>query len=214
VSVAAFLDLVQRRVQAGSGSDLWHLLEDPVEMREWWKVAQGQMQAAGIRHAVIGGVAVIRYMPQRETRDLDFGVAVQDAPVVRQRVAALGWKYVGPLRAGTYGGSAWDTPQGNHVDILYLPDALAQELLAAAEDNRFDGMPTATLSHMVLLKLESGRGQDVTDVMRMMGHRSDAEVAQVRRFLVAHRYPDMEDYDQTVLLGRLEYGKPRRKRRG
>ena len=44
----------------------------PCRIEAWWDAVEGAL--AAVPHAVIGGVATAKYMPQRATLDLDLAV--------------------------------------------------------------------------------------------------------------------------------------------
>jgi hypothetical protein len=78
--------------------------------------------------------------------------------------------------------------------------------VASAQCNLGWGLPLATLSHLVTLKLLAGRAQDGADITRMLGHQDELTIQSVRA--VVRKVlgdAEIEDLDQLIELGRLEY---------
>lgn len=207
------VSVARRRAAPGSGSDLHGLLGEDRDMPRWWREAE--ISLTPYPHAVIGAVAANEYMPARQTLDIDLAIAVTDQAAVRAHLMLHGWRWTGalemrpPLR-----GDAFVTAAGQPVDVIALPARFAPAL-AAAQRHRVDGMPMATLPWLVALKLHAGRMQDLADIGRMLGHQSAQMLAAVRHVVRASGATpeDMEDFEQVVALGRLEYGSGRRRAR-
>jgi hypothetical protein len=161
-------------------------------------------------YAVIGAVAANQYMPERTTTDIDFAITNQDQPVIESALTAAGWRKGHALNLNPpLSGWAWSSPQGFTADLLTVPGSWGQRLVETASHNLVGGLRMATLPHLVVLKLFSGRMSDVGDIGRMLGHQPPDTIAVVRA-LVAKLLPavDLEDLDQIIELGRLEYGPP------
>ena len=209
----AFLSLVVRRAHPGTGSDIWGLLWEDKDVERWWIEANEALK--GTPHAVVGGVAAGFYMPQRFTKDLDFVVATADGAGLRVELLRRGWRLTGSLANlhPPVSGLGFRTPDGHDVDVLMLPPRYARPMVNSAARNKMGGMPMATLPWLTFLKLLAGRGQDTADVSRMLGHLTDEELAPTRRLVSKYLHGHVQDLDQMIELGRLEYGRPRRKRR-
>ncbi len=152
--------------------------------------------------ATVGAVATRHYMPERATADLDVMVAGPDAPEARKRLAAAGYRYVHDL---TVGGSTWQTPEGVALDVLEAVQPWAKTALAEAQTNRdLQGLPVLPLAFLVLMKLQSGRVQDLGDVTRMLGQADEDSLGRVREVVRAYEPQAVEDVEQMILLGRLE----------
>src|SRR5207247_9336778 len=108
----------------------------------------------------------------RATSDLDIVVTASDSTGVRERLRAASFHYIGELATG---GSTWRAPGGVIVDALESSDRWLAAALAGAQQNLdIQGQPVLPLPYLVLMKLASGRAQDVADVSRMLGLASDA----------------------------------------
>jgi hypothetical protein len=71
-----------------------------------------------------------------------------------------------------------------------------------------DGLPYIALPYLVLMKLASGRMQDLADIGRMLGGAEPAGMDEVRRIMVRYRPRDLEDVENMRRIGQLEYGEP------
>jgi hypothetical protein len=164
----------------------------------------------GLPYAVIGAVAANQYMPARTTADIDFAIAQEDEVAVTQALRAAGWKR-GPalgLRHPLTGWS-WSTATGSPADVISVPGPWGRLVVADAARNLRSGLPTATLPHLVALKLLAGRVNDSADITRMLGHQDATTIETVRQLVSKVLSPeDLEDLDQLIELGRLEYGPP------
>jgi hypothetical protein len=161
-----------------------------------------------VPRAVIGAVAANRFMPPRQTRDLDFAVCDRDEAAAGASLEAAGWQRVRPLPLRPpITGFAWHAADGAPVDVITVPGVWGRELVDTAMASREGGAPFATLPHLILLKMIAGRTVDGGDIARMLGHQDALTLEAVR--LVARRVlgpEELQDLDQLIELGRLEYG--------
>ena len=163
-----------------------------------------------VPHAIIGAVAANRFMPPRQTMDIDFAIAQRDVDVASETLRAAGWhsqhdRVVRPPLAGV----AWQSADDRPVDVIIVPGRWGEALVDSAMANRADGLPMASLPHLVILKMIAGRTTDAGDIARMLGHQDAITIEAVRT--VARRVlqePELADLDQLIELGRLEYGPP------
>ena len=86
------------------------------------------------------------------------------------------------------------------LDRTWVRDALE----AAVRDDA--GHPFVALPYLVLMKLESGRLQDLADISRMMGCADEAGLSGTRRLIARYRPQDAEDLERMIRLGKLEHG--------
>ncbi|MDX6718616.1 MAG: hypothetical protein QOJ63_870 [Solirubrobacteraceae bacterium] len=135
------------------------------------------LNEAGIRYVVVGGLAVIRHGAVRATKDVDAAVATDDENLARLDALIQRWRATSPdgtplrrsdLRAG--GALALRTPHCL-VDILseqLLPAPFA-DVLARSDRKRIDGVeaPICSLADLVAMKRASGRGSDDLDLERL-----------------------------------------------
>jgi hypothetical protein len=161
-----------------------------------------------VPRAVIGAVAANRFMPPRQTGDVDFAICDRDEAAAGTALKAAGWRPVRPLLLRPpMSGFAWQAADGTPVDLLTVPGVWGRELVETAMASREGGPPFATLPHLVLLKMIAGRTVDGGDIARMLGHQDALTLEAVRS--VAHRVlgpEELADLDQLIELGRLEYG--------
>ncbi len=157
-------------------------------------------------YAVVGAAAVRAYMPERMTSDLDVAISSSDSEEARTRLRAAGYVYGGELAIG---GSTWTTPERFPVDVIELDTPYAREAIAAAQRNRDAfGQPVMPLAYLILLKLESGRTQDIADISRMLGQADEAALDAVRRAVMEFSPDAAEDIESLITLGRLEMEQP------
>ena len=155
----------------------------------------------GVPFVVVGAMAARLYMPERMTQDIDVLVLVDDLEACERQLQQAGCRKIGEL---TIGGASWELPDGAELDVIasdapWARLAFAEPVMAGA------GLPTISLPYLVVMKLLSGRAQDIADLTRMLGAADDAELEQVRT-IVSEYVPDaVEDVESMVVLGRMEY---------
>lgn len=196
----SFLAISARRQRPGSGSDLVGLMRGRRIVATWWQRAEQAL--SGIPHAAVGAVAAAAYMPQRLTQDLDLAVAITDVARAEAALAAAGWRRTSSLAIG---GSAWQLPTGERLDLLAIDEPWGAEALASAKRAGLGDLPVLPLPYLVWMKLRAARPQDLADVARMTAFASADALAATRA--VVHRYgkaEDVEDLEQIIALGRLE----------
>lgn len=199
------IELSRRRQRAGAGSHLLRLMQE-VQIMDWWKRVEADLSRGGVHHAIVGGVAANQYMPPRETADIDIAVVVTARKEAEQWLASLGWERTGPLAMADREGTAWVTPDGRHVDLIFVPTDWGGQAIREARDNPIDGLPILPLAYLVLMKLEASRLTDTGDIARMLGHQTDEALDGVREVIRRHgRTQDVEDLESIIELGRLEY---------
>ncbi len=156
----------------------------------------------GLRWALIGGIALRAYAPERMTLDVDILIHERDAPAAREAFIASGYRITGEL---SIGGFSAEKPDSMPVDVVardepWLGDALA--------DLRRDpeGHPVLARPYLTLLKLEAGRTQDLADIQRLLATTPDAERASTRNLIERHAPDLVEDFDALATLSDLEFG--------
>lgn len=194
------IDVARRRQRLGSGSLLE--LTDWSDMRHWPDLTN---VLTGLRWAIAGAVATRMYMPERATGDVNVAVLAPDVPVAEERLFAAGYVRLGTL---SIGGSTWRAPSGEEIDLITVENQRWNVALAAASPNADpNGSPVLTLPYLVLMKLESGRLQDVADVTRMLGFADDESIAGVREVIRQYSPEMSEDLESMIELGKLEHEK-------
>lgn len=132
------------------------------------------LNRAGVRYVLIGGIALIRHGVVRATRDVDavLDPARDNLEALRRRVAEWGATRPdgspvvdGDLQAGR--SIYLSTPHGE-LDFLAepLPPLTYAELAARAESRRVDGIvaPICSLADLVALKRIAARERDLADL--------------------------------------------------
>ena len=172
------MDLTKRQVtffrvrEGSSGPDLKPVAE-AVSEKVWRAMidASESLRSLGIRHALVGGLAVGAYGWPRATRDVDF--LVDDSAFVQTESGVLMLRAGMPVQA-----------HGIAIDTISVRDD-ERHLLAAIEAAEIsEGVPVAPLEALVYLKLASPRSQDRQDVFNLV--RAGADLSLVRRYLSAH----------------------------
>jgi hypothetical protein len=134
--------------------------------------ASKELSALGIRHAIVGGIAVGAHGAARATKDVDFLVNQEDA---FSGVTVLSFKAGVPIAVR---GVVVDylTPEGNQH-----PELLRQALIDAPVS---EGVPVVPLEALIVLKLQAARRRDLDDVSRLC-ETADVE-DHIRKYLQVH----------------------------
>src|ERR1051326_5044499 len=195
---ARILDIVRRRQKPGAGSSP-EFLRRRSAVKQWPDLT-GVLSS--IRWATVGGVATRHYAPERTTIDLDVLVEHTARSKVHQQLQAAGYRYLGELPIG---GSPWSAPDGPRLDVIETAEPWAASALEQAQQNRdLQGLPVLPLPYFTLMKLRSGRGQDVADLMRMLGQANQSQLDAVRDVVRRYEPDSLEDVESMTTLGRME----------
>jgi hypothetical protein len=194
-----FLALAWRRHRsAGAGSSAALLAARTSRVR--WPDLREVLQA--IPWAVCGAVATRLYMPERATADLDVLIHTTSRPAAHRLLETHGFVQQGDLGIG---GSTWRAPDGVEVDVIERGDPWVAEALERARVNRdAQGLPILPLPYQVLMKLQASRGQDLADLMRMLGGADAHALGEVREVVRRYAPRDEPDLQSLVELARLE----------
>jgi hypothetical protein len=161
-------------------------------LRDWF---------GSIPFAIVGGLATRLYMPARMTIDVDILVDEAHLPRLADALRAAGCILIGPLAIG---GNTWQLPDGRPLDVIPARDAWARQALAAPRQGP-DGLPYLDLPYLVLMKLKSGRVQDLADISRMLGPLDNPALHRIRTLIAPFLNPqDCEDLASLATLGRIE----------
>ena len=147
-------------------------------------VASAALTRAGVRHLVVGGLAVAAHGYPRSTKDVDFLVGDEafehhDGGVVTMRPGV-------PIQVA-----------GVVVDFLSI-DA-SEPYLEAAVRASGDIAPATVL---VYLKLKSPRAKDRADLVELV--KADLEVGTVRDYLATNAPEHLAKFDAIVDVARTE----------
>jgi hypothetical protein len=158
------------------------LLDDTVAPRilDAMRLASARLTELGVRHVLVGGLAVGAWGHPRATKDVDF--LVGEEAFEHQAGGLVTLKYGVPIQVG-----------GVSVDLL---SARANNREDALENPRLGGVPVAPLPVLIYLKLTSPRPKDLADVMELV--RLGIERDAIRADLVARSPELVEKWDRAV----------------
>lgn len=195
------LEMALRRARPGSGSADPFLRERTAAAT--WPDLTGVL--AGLHWAVVGAVATRAYMPERSTQDLDILVTVDATQEVRARLERAEFHKVRELASRQ---ATWRSPSGHLVDIIESPAGWVREALQHLGRDP-EGLPVLAVPYLVLMKVESGRAQDLADAARMLGLASEERRQETRKVFERHAPDALEDLESLITLGKLEMGDAR-----
>jgi len=118
------------------------------------RAASARMRELGVRHALVGGLAVGAYARPRATKDVDFLVGPEAWPTSGSIVSPIPGL---PFRVGTV-----------DVDTLLAPVEAPGIEEALARTKESEGIPVAPPEVVMLMKLLAGRPQDVADLHALL----------------------------------------------
>ena len=148
--------------------------------------AHDAYERLGIRHALIGGLAVGIHGHPRATKDVDFLVgpeAFESSGLIVSFRAGV------PLASG-----------GVAVDSVPIPEGYESIFeRALAEAKKTDDVPVIGLPYLVLMKLMAGRRQDLADVAAIV---SKGDLKAVRA-LVDEALPSASATLEQLIAGKL-----------
>jgi hypothetical protein len=150
------------------------------------RAAAAQLSLLGVRHWVVGGLAVGAHGHPRATKDVDFFVG--DEAFEHHGAGLVTMKPGVPIQAN-----------GVIVDHLSAQDEpFLSESLPAADVQ----LAVAPIEVLLYLKLKSPRAKDRADVIELI--KAGADVARTRTFLVAHAAHLIPALDRAVEEARAE----------
>lgn len=159
------------------------LLDDTVAPRilEAMRVASARLTELGVRHVLVGGLAVGAWGHTRATKDVDF--LVGEEAFEHHPGGLVTMKYGVPIQVG-----------GVAVDLLSASAHDREDALVVPGPST--GVPVAPLPVLIYLKLRSPRPKDLADVMELIRLGIDRDA--IRADLLA-RAPDLADkWDRAV----------------
>jgi hypothetical protein len=153
--------------------------------------AAADLNAAGVRWALVEGLAVSARAIPRFTKDLDFAIAVEsdaEAEEVVRRLDARGYRpvelleqdYVKRLSGVRLEGRGSDII----VDLLFASSGIENEVVSSADLLEVLPrltIPVATTAHLIALKVLAGRTQDLTDLGHLIPEATPADLDNARK---------------------------------
>lgn len=156
--------------------------------------AASELDALGLRYALVGGFAVSVRTEPRFTRDIDLVVAVEDDAVAEATTRSLlgcGFTVLATVEQDAVGRLATvrlADGDGYVIDLLFASSGIEGEVVAAAQRLEvLSGLvlPVATTGHLIALKLlarnDATRPQDVADLAGLIAAASDDDIATAGR---------------------------------
>jgi predicted nucleotidyltransferase len=158
------------------------------------------LDGAGRRWAVIGGLAVSARAEPRTTRDVDLAVAVADdadAEALVFQLLSCGYRVLAGIEQTAVGrlsttrlSTPGAGPRGVVVDLLFASSGIEPELVDAAELLEIlPGLrvPVARIGHLLALKVlardDRRRPQDWDDIRALLGEASATDIDEARAAL-------------------------------
>ena len=184
------MDLTKRQVtffrlrERPPGPDLKPVRE--VVSEKVWRAmidASESLRSLGVKHALVGGLAVGAYGWPRATRDVDF--LVDDSAFVKSDTGLVILRAGIPVQA-----------HGITVDTVSVRDDERHLLPAIEAAEVSEGIPVLSIDALIYLKLASPRSQDRQDVVQLV--RAGADLDRVRRYLDVNAPELREKFDAIV----------------
>jgi predicted nucleotidyltransferase len=154
------------------------------------RTSVADLNAAGVRWALVGGLAVSARTIPRFTKDLDFAIAVasdSEAEEVVHTLRSHGYHPVGVLEQDYVERLSGVRMARNGsdvlVDLLFASSGIENEVVASADHLEVLPrltVPVATTPHLIALKVLAGRSQDLTDLGYLIPSASSAELDAAR----------------------------------
>ncbi len=157
-----------------------------------------ELSGRGIPYMIIGGQAVLHYGEPRLTKDIDItlGVGVDQLPVVKDAVSALGLrietKDVDSFVKDTMVLPAADIKSGIRVDFVFSFSPFEREAIEHAKVVKYDDVPVrfASLEDLVIHKMVAGRARDIEDVRSVLLKNPGYNKEHIRNWL--------SDFDKAI----------------
>lgn len=170
-----------------AGADLGPVA-DVVSDKVWRAMhdASAALRELGVKHALVGGLAVGAHGWPRATKDVDF--IVDDSAWIKTDAGLVMMRAGLPVQA-----------HGVAVDTLSVRDDERHLLGAIEAPDVSDGVPIAPVEAIVYMKLSSPRSKDRQDVIELV--RAGADVSALRAYLgvnAPHLLPKLDDVVKTV----------------
>lgn len=195
----ALLQIALRRARPGTGSSAPFL-----ERRTAVQPVPDLHTVLGDRPwALVGGLALRAYMPERQTQDVDILIDAEDEALVRRRFADAGFRVTGDLSIGGFSVALDDASPP--VDVLVADQPWLRAALRRPEHDPV-GLPVVPRPELIVMKLLSARARDLGDVQGLLGGITPAEVERVQALLNGIDPELIQDFEALRHLARLEFG--------
>ena len=135
------------------------------------------LNEAGLRYVIVGGLAVIRHGAVRATKDVDAAIAMDGENLARLDKLVARWHATNPdgspLRTTALAAGGVLPLRTPHCLVDFLSEQLLpapfDDVLARADVKRIDGVeaPICSLADLVAMKRATGRGTDLLDLERL-----------------------------------------------
>lgn len=163
-----------------------------------------ELSRRGIPYMIIGGQAVLLYGEPRLTKDIDItlGVGVDELPVVKDIVSALGLAIepddVDTFVKDTMVLPAADRKSGIRVDFVFSFSPFEMAAIERSKEVIYDGVPIrfASLEDLVIHKMVAGRARDIEDVKSILMKNAGYGKEHIRSWLA--------DFDKAIDCGCLD----------
>jgi hypothetical protein len=190
------------------------------EVEQVLRRATKDLEAAGLRWALVGGLAVSARGAPRFTGDVDFAVAVagdsaaETAIFQMQRLGYSVRATVESQRTGRLSTARLIGPGSPKVivDLLFAACGIEEEIVSEATPLSILGdleIPVAKLGHLLAMKVLARRPQDRIDVDALIPLARPADLALARRAL--KRIQSLRVSAEKDLLGRFDRVAARRR---
>ena len=153
--------------------------------------ASESLRSMGVKHMLVGGLAVGAHGWPRATRDVDF--LVDDSAFVKTESGVVTLRAGIPVQA-----------HGIAIDTISVREDERHLLASIASAQSSEGVPVAPIEALVYLKLASPRAHDRQDVVNLV--RAGAELDRIRGHLSAHAAHLLEKFESIVLEAAREEG--------
>ena len=202
-TIKALLALTKTRCQAAD-----HALRPPISPGKIYQL-NGMLLGAeslrsllpkDLRYVIVGGIASAQYQPTRFTEVIDLMVLAEASATAEKALRRAGWTQLGVI---SFGGSSWQSPQGELIDLLHAPSETWVSAALATPIKTPEGLRIIDLPYLLILKLSATRAVDISDIVGMLQHASDAEKQRIRHVIQTYRSDLLEDFEQFRAIAQL-----------
>ncbi len=189
------IDMVKKRVNKGSGS------QNQFNGSSAFSQTLPKLDTI-FKHTpyvIVGGMATRMYMPERMTLDVNILIRATESSNLDKELMDSSRSLIGPL---SIGGATWKLPDGTFLDVIVSQAPWAEKAIDTHKIGP-DGLPYVDLPFLIIMKLESGRTQDIADISRMLGFANES-MHNVRNIIEKHMPHELEDLESLITLGKLE----------